>query len=182
MTARLPSVRTTESSAVNSTSAVVSSCMEIFLTLPTSTPAIRTKSPFSSPVTFVNSARYVLAFSPNRSCPNTAYNANTPSRHTVRNAPSRHRACFQSVAMACSFLYSSLVLGGHGAGAASSGSGTGGSGVGCNCAGAGTTNGSEPGLGPGSRGAPGGGAGGRPGYSGVPSGAYIGAPYAGAPG
>ena len=56
MTALLPSVSTTDSSAVNSTSAVVSAWMEIFLTLPTSTPAMRTKSPFSSPVTLVNSA------------------------------------------------------------------------------------------------------------------------------
>ena len=47
----------------------------------------------------------------------------------------------------------------------------GGSGVGCICAGAWTTNGSEPGVGPGSRGAIGGGAGGRPGHNGVPSGA-----------
>ncbi len=47
---------------------------------------------------------------------------------------------------------------GQGDGAASCGSGIGGSGVGCSCAGAGTTNGSEPGVGPGSRGAPGGGA------------------------
>ena len=42
--------------------------------------------------------------------------------------------------------------------------------------GRGTTNGSEPGVGPGSRGAIGGGAGGRPGHSGVPSGAYSVAP------
>ncbi len=42
MTARVPSVSTTESSALNSTSAVVSGWIVMFLTLPTSTPAIRT--------------------------------------------------------------------------------------------------------------------------------------------
>ena len=104
MTALLPSVSTTDSSAVNSTSAVVSSWMEMLLTLPTSTPAMRTKSPFSSPVTFVNSALYALVFSPKRNCPNTAYNANTPSRHTARKMPRRNRACRQLVLMPVAFL------------------------------------------------------------------------------
>src|SRR5882757_502832 len=112
MTARLPSVSTTESSAVNSTSAVVSGWMEILSTLPTSTPAIRTKSPVSNPVTFVNAALYAVAFSPKRNCPNTAYKANTPSRHTARKMPRRHRACRQSLLMAGCLSWSVwLVLG-----------------------------------------------------------------------
>ena len=56
MTARVPSVRTTASSAENSTRTVASRLIVMSLTLPTSTPAIRTKSPSFRPVTLVNSA------------------------------------------------------------------------------------------------------------------------------
>src|SRR5262245_7797391 len=157
---------------------------------------MRTKSFFSSPVTLVNSALYVWVFSPKRSCPNTAYNPNTPSRHTARKTTRRtatlRRFSFMTGYLslaeqtqasenrrvagifrspACAWAQLAGITDGQGDGAASSGSGTGGSGVGCICAGAGTTKGSEPGVRPGSRGAIGGGAGGRPGHSGVPSGA-----------
>ena len=57
MTAREPSVSTTVSSAVKSTVRVPSSLTPIFWTLPTSTPAMRTKSPLSRPVTLAKWAR-----------------------------------------------------------------------------------------------------------------------------
>ena len=56
MTARLPSVSTTESSALKVTNAVASSWIVMFLTLPTSTPAMRTKLPFCRPLTVLNTA------------------------------------------------------------------------------------------------------------------------------
>jgi hypothetical protein len=56
MTAFVPAVSTTESLAPNSTLAVVSGRIDTVLTLPTSTPAIRTKLPFAKPDTLVKSA------------------------------------------------------------------------------------------------------------------------------
>src|SRR4051812_2859293 len=61
----------------------------MFLTLPTSTPAIRTKLPFSRPVTLVNSARYSVDES-NRSWPNTATIAAIATRQTPANTANRH--------------------------------------------------------------------------------------------
>ncbi|BBU21001.1 hypothetical protein MYXE_07900 [Mycobacterium xenopi] len=54
MAALVPSVSTTELATLNSTNTVASGWMEMFLTLPTSTPAIRTKFPPSSPDTLAN--------------------------------------------------------------------------------------------------------------------------------
>ena len=54
MATLLPSVSTTESSAENSTSTVESGWIEMSLTLPTSTPAMRTKFPPFSPDTLAN--------------------------------------------------------------------------------------------------------------------------------
>jgi hypothetical protein len=43
--------------AVNSTAAVLSGVIEMRVTLPTSTPATRTKLPFSNPLTLLKIAR-----------------------------------------------------------------------------------------------------------------------------
>ena len=61
----------------------------MFPTLPTSTPAIRTKSPSLRPVTLVKSALYVLP-PPNRNCANTAINAKVPKAPTAKKAVNRH--------------------------------------------------------------------------------------------
>ena len=63
MTALLPSMSTTEDSVPNSTRAVPSSRILMFFTLPTSTPAMRTKLPLSKPDTVRNSAVYVVSSS-----------------------------------------------------------------------------------------------------------------------
>jgi hypothetical protein len=56
MAARLPSVRITLSLALNCTDAVSSPLTEMWVTLPTSTPATRTKFPLASPLTLLKIA------------------------------------------------------------------------------------------------------------------------------
>ncbi|OCB63515.1 hypothetical protein A5677_10310 [Mycobacterium malmoense] len=88
MTALLPSVSTTVSSALKSTTAVPSSWIEILRTLPTSTPAMRTKLPASRPETLPNRALYDSSL-PNRSCAKMASIAARPRVHTTMKAARR---------------------------------------------------------------------------------------------
>src|SRR5882757_7470238 len=151
MTARVPSVMTTEGSAVKLTLTVLSRWTVRLVTFPTSTPPMRTNWPFVSPDTLEKIALYSVSGA-NRNLPKTAKSANVKNAQTTMNTLSRRSApprLFVTVSTASRH---------HGAGCA--GVGSSGAGVGCSCMGFGTTNGSEPGVGPGSRGAPGGGAGG----------------------
>src|SRR5882757_5478110 len=163
MIALSPSVNTTESSAVKSTDTVVSGWIAMCFTLPTSTPAIRTNWPSSSPLTLVNSARYVCS-SWKRSWAKTANSANIPIRHTTVKMASRQATgpkCALTVVTSC--LRSSSLGSGDQGGGGDGGRGSGGSAPGGRWFGSG--GGDVDGT-----------PGGRPGHSGVPSGAYIGAP------
>ena len=68
-----------------STVTVPSLCRVMSLTLPTSTPAMRTKLPPLRPDTFVNTALYEERES-NRNCPNTVTSTNMKTRHMAVNS------------------------------------------------------------------------------------------------
>lgn len=75
----------------NSTIAVPSSWIEMRLTWPTSTPAMRTKLPLSSPDTLLNCARYGFS-SPKRRSAKIANIAISPSVHTTMKIVNRQMA------------------------------------------------------------------------------------------
>jgi hypothetical protein len=78
-------VSTTVASAENSTTARLLWLIEIFFTLPTSTPAIRTKSPSARPLTSVNWALYVRS-AWNRSWAKIAVNETALTMQTTTKA------------------------------------------------------------------------------------------------
>src|ERR1700722_2222241 len=101
MTARLPWVSTTDGSAVKATLTVASGWIVRVVTLPTSTPAMRTNWPLLRFDTFAKTALYAVSGA-NRSLPNTANNAKLKKTHTTTNTARPRSARPRSAFTVCS--------------------------------------------------------------------------------